>query len=109
MTEWAIAFIASTALAAIGFVVVAVLWLKKLRDTLSLALGETAGQQIRSSQRISETISALQRRQQLSEQRLQTLTEANIRMRQELNELAGKVELTDRDQPTSTLPSRMIH
>jgi len=108
MTEWAIAFIISTGLAAAGFVVVAVLWLKKLRETLGLALGETAGHQVRSAQRLSETIATLQRQQHLSDQRLQTLTEANIRMRQELNELAGKVELTEREQ-ISNLPSRMIH
>jgi len=108
MTEWAIAFIASTGLAAAGFVVVAVMWLKKLRETLALTLGETAGQQIRTAQRLSETIATLQRQQTLYQQRLQTLTDANIHMRQELNDLAGKVEMTERDQ-SPTLPSRMIH
>jgi len=108
MTEWAIAFIASTGLAAAGFVVVAVLWLKKLREALAITLGETAGQQVRTAQRLSETMAAMQRRQHLSEQRLQTLTEANIHMRHELNELAGKVEMTEREHD-SNLPSRLIH
>lgn len=108
MTLWAIAFIASTGIAAAGFVVVAVLWLKRLRETLASALGETASQQIRTAQRLSEALASLQRQQNLSQQRLQTLTEANIRMRQELNDLAGKVEMTDRDQQI-TPPSRLIH
>ena len=108
MTQWAIAFIASTAFAAVGFVVVAIMWLKKLRETLSLALGETAGQQLRSSQRIGETIAQLQRQQQLTDQRLQTLAETSLRLRQELDQLAGKVEMTERDCVPHA-PTRLLH
>ena len=108
MTEWSIAFIVSTALAATGFVYVAVLWLKKLRETLVIALGETAAQQIRSAQRLSETIAKLQRQQHQYEQKIQVLTEASLRVRHDLDDLSGKIEMTERD----TLPnptSRMIH
>lgn len=108
MNAWAILFIASTVLAALGFVAVAVLWLKKLREALSIALGETAHQQVRTAQRFGETLAEMQRHQRLYEQRLQTLTEANIHMRQELNALAGKIELSERSQDEFR-GSRLIH
>lgn len=109
MSIWVIAFAASTALACAGFVVVAVLWLKKLRDTLASALKETASQQLRTSQRFGETIAQMQRKQQLYEQRLQTLTEANIRMRQELNLVAGKIEIEEHAEKAPASSSRLFH
>jgi len=108
MSIWALTFVASTALAALGFVVVAIVWLKKLRETLSVMLGETAGQQVRTAQRFGETIARMQQQQQLYEQRLQTLTEANLRMRQDLNHLAGKVEPAENETPPSS-GSRLLH
>ncbi len=109
MEIWVIAFVASTALAAAGFVVVAVLWLKKLRDALAGALGDASAQQLRTSQRFGETIAQMQRKQQLYEQRLTTLTEANIRMRQELNLIAGKIEVAEHAEKSPASSSRMLH
>ncbi|MDX9689290.1 MAG: hypothetical protein EOM37_00070 [Proteobacteria bacterium] len=111
MNIWPLVFIFSTLVAAAGFVVVAIFWLKRLRQTIALALGENASQQIRTTQRMGEALAQLQRKQHFYEQRLQTLTEANIHMRQELNLLAGKVEIMgdeDRSGPPSP-PTRMIH
>lgn len=93
MNIWAATLIASTLLAAAGFVVVAVLWLRKLRDALAATLGENAGTQIRTTQRLTMTIDQLLHRQELYEKRLLTLTEANIKMRQDLNLLAERVAL----------------
>jgi predicted nucleic acid-binding protein len=111
MNIWPLVFIISTLAAAAGFVVVAIFWLKRLRHTIAIALGESANQQIRSTQRMGEALAQLQRKQQFYEQRLQTLTEANIHMRQELNLLAGKVEIMgDEDRCTShTTSTRIIH
>lgn len=108
MTIWAIAFIASTAVAAAGFVVVAVLWLKKLRETLAVALGETAGQQIRTAQRLSESLAQLQRQQSAYEQRIQTLAEANLHLTHELRSLADKIE-TNEQRHVSTATPRVLH
>lgn len=108
MTIWAIAFIASTALAAIGFVVVAVLWLKKLRETLALALGETAGQQIRTAQRLSESLAHIQRQQSLYEQRIQSLTDAHMQLQREIGYLADKVESNELKHSPIT-QQRVLH
>ncbi len=106
---WPIVFMISTGLAAAGFVVVAVLWLKKLRETLATALGETANQHIKSTQRLGEAITRLQRHQQTQDERLQILAEANLRLRQELNEMAGRLELMSESEPDTRPPSRMVH
>ena len=108
MTDWAIAFIASTTLGAAGFVVIAVLWLKKLRETLAVALGETANQQIRTAQRLSESLAQLQRQQTLYEQRIHSLTDANNQLQRELHYLANKVETSEREQPAPH-PQRVLH
>ena len=108
MTLWAISFIISTGLAAAGFVLVAVLWLKKLRVTLAGALGETAGQQIRTAQRLSEALAQLQRQQTLNNQNIQSLTEANQRLQKELSYLADKVETGDQNR-TPPPASRVLH
>jgi cell shape-determining protein MreC len=108
MTIWAIAFIISTALAATGFVVVAILWLRKLRETLAGALGETAGQQIRTAQRLSEALAQIQRQQTLNNQRIQSLAEANIYLQKELSSLSERLDTNDqvKSQPTH---SRLLH
>lgn len=108
MTLWSIAFILSTALGAAGFVVVAVLWLRKLRESLGGALAEAARHQMRTTQRLSETIASLQRQQQATEQRLEILAQANLRLKSELDQLAGRVETTD-PTTTSTPPHRILH
>ncbi|HAX92058.1 MAG TPA: hypothetical protein DCY07_07625 [Rhodospirillaceae bacterium] len=108
MSLWGLVFVISTGLAAMGFVVVAVLWLKKLRETLATTLGETAGQQIRTAQRLGDSLSHLQRQQQNQEQRLQDLMELNDRMRREINVLTSRLELTSGDLRPDP-PSRMVH
>jgi len=109
MNLWVISFIASTAFASIGFVVVAILWLKKLRETLSCTLAETAGQQVRNAQHVSKTLSEIQLHQELYEQRLQTLTEANIRMRQDLNEITNKIALSESEQQMQKRSLKNLH
>lgn len=108
MSIWGIALIVSSLLAATGFVVVAVLWLRKMRDALATTLGETAGTQFRTVQRLTQTIDQLLHRQELYEKRLCTLTEANIKMRQDLNVLAARVALSEGDaaQPPQ---GRVLH
>ncbi|MFA6280199.1 MAG: hypothetical protein WC612_05360 [Bdellovibrionales bacterium] len=108
MSLWGLVFVISTGAAACAFVVVAVLWLKKLRETLAVTLGETASQQIKTAQRLSDTLASLERQQQRYEQRLETLTEASLRMRQDINHLDGRLEMTERDLNPSSTP-RLLH
>lgn len=108
LVEWVLAFAAFTALAATGFVVVAVLWLKKLRETVSTTLGETAGQQIRTAQRLSEAIGQTQKQQQQHEQRLQTLLQANMRLRQDLSTIIARMETNERERQSQP-DDRTLH
>lgn len=108
MTIWVVTLLASTVLAAAGFVVVAVLWLRKLRDALATTVGENTGNQIRSTQRLAMTVEQLLHRQELYEKRLLTLTDANIKMRQDLNLLAERLALSEGDTPTKPR-DRILH
>ncbi len=108
MSLWGLVFVISTGAAACAFVVVAILWLKKLRETLAVALGESVSQQIKTTRRLSDTLDSLERQQHHYEQRLETLTAATLRMRQDINHLDGRLEMTERDINPSTIP-RLLH
>jgi len=92
MPQWIVLFAGATALSAIGFVCVAILWLRKLRETVSMALSEAAGQQIRTTQRLSESISRLQKQQDNYTQQIHTLAQAGLRLQQELSNVANRLE-----------------
>jgi len=77
MQDWILTFVALTGISAAGFVVVAVLWLCKLRETVSVALAESASQQVqppnvsvRLWRKCKNSIAA-------NEQQLQNLAQAN--------------------------------
>jgi chromosome segregation ATPase len=92
MQEWILAFAAVTGLSATGFVVVAVIWLRKLRETVSVALAESANQQVQTAQRFSEAIAQVQKQQRGYEQQLQTLAQANTQLRQGLVNVASQIQ-----------------
>ena len=92
--EWMYLFAGATALSAVGFVCVAVLWLRKLRETVSGALSEAAGQQIRTAQRMSETIAQLQKQQDNYTQQIHMLAQAGLRLQQELSSVTHRLEST---------------
>ncbi len=97
MQDWIIAFAAVTAVSVTGFVVVAVLWLRKLRETVSTALAETANQQVRTAQRLGDALSHVQKQQQNYEQQLQNLAQAGLRLRQELVNVSARLEHNQAD------------
>ena len=92
MQNLILAFAAVTALSATGFVVVAVLWLRKLRETVSQALTESASQQVHTAQRLGESIAQVQKQQRGYEQQLQTLAQANAQLRQGLVSVASQLQ-----------------
>jgi len=108
---WPLAFLLSTTLAAAGFLVVAVVWLRKLRGSLGKALAETATHQLRSTQRLSESMALLQQQQQTQENQLHELAEHVLRMRQELTSLEGHLEpdQPDPEHLPPPPPHRTIH
>jgi hypothetical protein len=97
MQDWLIAFTAMTALSATGFVVVAVLWLRKMRETVSKALAEGANQQVRMAQRLADALSQVQKQHHNYDQQLQNLAEAGLRLRQELVNVSTRLEHSQAD------------
>lgn len=85
-------FAAVTALSAAGFVVVAALWLRKLRESVSTALTEAANRQVQAAQRYSEALAEVQKQQSACEQRLQVLEQANFQLRQGLVSVAAQLQ-----------------
>lgn len=84
MQELLLGFAAITGISAAGFVVVAVMWLGKLRETVSAALTESANQQIRTTHHLSEAIAEVQKHQRTYEQQLSHLSQVNAQLRQNL-------------------------
>ena len=84
--------IAASTLSVTGLLVVAALWMKKLRDTVAQALTEAASQQVRNAQRVAEALGQVQKQQRNYEQQLQLLAQANTQLRQGLVSMATRLE-----------------
>jgi DNA anti-recombination protein RmuC len=106
MQEWLLTLIAVTAFSATCFMVVAVLWLRKLRETVSQALAEAANQQVRTAQRLGDSLAQVQKQQRGYEQQLQLLSQANTQLRQGLVNVATRLE---HSQPDSARGDQTIH
>ncbi len=109
MSFWVLAFTLSTVLAAAGFVAVAILWLRKLRETLAEALNEIAARQASATRQLNEAITGIQRKQRFYEQNLRTLAETDLSLRQEINLMAGKIEVAEHAERNPAATSRRIH
>jgi chromosome segregation ATPase len=92
MQDYILAFAAISGISAAGFVLVAVMWLRKLRETVSSALTESGNQQIKTAQRLSESIALVQKQQRGYEQQLQALSQANAQLRQGLVNMASQLQ-----------------
>ena|ERR1700722_7209140 len=97
MQEWLSVFIAITAFSATCFMVVGVLWLHRMRDSVSSALAEAANQQVRSSQRLGDALAQVQKQQRSYEQQLQLLSQANTQLRQGLVSVATRLDHSQSD------------
>jgi DNA anti-recombination protein RmuC len=92
-----LAFAAVTSLSTTGFVVVAVMWLRRLRETMSNALTEAANQQVRTAQRMADSLAQVQKQQKNYEQQIQMLAQANAQLRQGLVNVATRLDNTTID------------
>ncbi len=89
--EWLFLFAGAVALSAIGFVCVAVIWLRKLHDTVSVALSEAAKQQINTAQRMSDAIAQVQKQQDNYNQQIQMLAQAGLRLQREISNVSSRI------------------
>jgi hypothetical protein len=92
MLVWIIGFTGITAIAAATFVAVAVMWLRKLRETVSKALADSATQQLRTAQKLGEAVALVQKQQRNYEQQLHNLAQASLKLRQELTTVTHRLE-----------------
>jgi len=92
MQDLVLAFAAITSVSAMAFVVVAMLWLRKLRETVAIALTESANQQVRTAQQFGEAVAHVQKQQRMYEQQLQNLAQANSQLRQGLVNVASQLQ-----------------
>ena len=90
--EWLYLFAGAIALSALGFVCVAVLWLRKLRDAVSSSMTEAAGQQILNAQRLGDTVARLQKQQDNYTKQINVLAQAGMRLQQELSTLSSRLD-----------------
>ena len=94
-STWLFLFASAIAFSAIGFVAVAVLWLRKLRETVSTALSESARQQINTTQRMAEAISRLQKQQDSHNEQIHALAQAGLHIQQEIASIAKRLNTTE--------------
>ena len=92
MSPWIVAFAGVTAVSVTAFVVVAVLWLRKLRETVSKALAEAAEQQLSTAKKLSDSLTNVQKQQRTTEQQLHNLAQAGLKLRQELTAVSTRLE-----------------
>ena len=91
-SEWFIVCAAVTALSITGFMVLGALWLRRMRESVAVALTESANQQVRTAQRLSDAMDEIQKQQRQCEQQIHTLAQAGLRLRQELVNISTRIE-----------------
>ena len=92
--------------AAGGFVIGAMLWLKRLRANLSAAVSEALTRQLAHGQKVEEALVQLQQNQKKMEGQVLILAEAQRNARQDINTLAQRFELSN---DANTPLNRVIH
>jgi biopolymer transport protein ExbB/TolQ len=104
--EWIYLFAGAAMLSLVGFLFVVVTWLCRLRDTVSAALTEAAGQQIRTAQRMNESLAQVQKQQESYNQQIHVLAQAGLRLQQELSNVTSRLDNT---QSESTRGTQTLH
>ncbi|MDE1901412.1 MAG: hypothetical protein KGI37_07205 [Alphaproteobacteria bacterium] len=100
-SAWLYLFAGAVMLSAAGFVCVAVMWLRKLRETVGFALADAASQQIHANQRANDAIAQIQKQQDHYAHQIQVLAEAGIRLQQEISSVAHRVDTAQETDPRS--------
>ncbi len=95
--------------AAGGFVLGAMLWLKRLRANLATAVSEALTRQITHGQKVEEALTVLQQNQKKMEGQVLLLAEAQTRARNDINALAQRFEQREVSAEGGTHTSRVLH
>jgi len=103
MLLWVFIFAGATAFCAAAFMAVAVMWLRKLRVTVSTAMHDSADRQVLSAQKLGDAIVQLQKQQRAYEQQLHSLAQASLKLRQELTSVAHRLEQGEPDSRDRTV------
>lgn len=94
-----------------AFVVGAMLWLRRLRRTLSDAVSEALQRQIHHGQKVEEALALLQHEQKQVEKHIMALAQAHNRLRNDVTTVAQRVEQHQREVAGDAQPpqSRLLH
>jgi hypothetical protein len=106
--EWFYLLICAVALSLTGTILFASLWLKKFRDAFSASLTEMAGHQIRTAQRISESIAELQKQQDCTTRQIHTLAQEGLRLQREISAVSSRLDNAD-EEPVSRNKQTLLH
>lgn len=90
--EWLVIFAGAVTLSAVGFVSVAVMWLKKVRETVAVTLADSAEQQKYAHQKLNDALSKVQRQQDDYARQITVLAQAGIRLQREISDVAERVD-----------------
>lgn len=101
--------LAIVGLAALAFVVGAMMWLKRLRQHLAGAVGDALTRQIQHGQKVEETLMLMERRQKALEVQVQTLAQAQARARADIAALTNKLGQRDIASDIVIPRDRMLH
>ena len=97
MLIWVVGLCCVVAFSAAMFVAAAIVWLRKLRSTVSGTLAEAATHQVHNAQKLSEAMAQMQKQQRAYETQLYNLAQASLKLRQELTSVAYRLEHSDAD------------
>lgn len=110
LTAPVLATLAICVLAAAGFVVGAMIWLRRLRQRLASAVGEALGRQIQHGQKVEEALQGLHKHHRQVEAQIQALAQAQARARADINALAQRMEQQrDAGHDSAAGASRILH
>ncbi len=97
-----------SALAAVCFAAIAVLWLRRLRDGVFRSVEEATAQQLSSLNRLHEEIGRMQKQQKLQEQQVQSLVGSNLKLRIDMVAMASRLDMAEEDRAQGC-ESRTVH
>lgn len=95
--------------AALAFVLGAMLWLKRLRASLAGVVSEALSRQIQHGQKVEEALCVMQQKQKKIEEQLHVLAQAQSRARADINALAHRFEQREITAEAQNPQGRVLH
>lgn len=92
-----------------GFVLGAMVWLKRLRASLASTVAEALSRQIHHGQKVEEALALLQKNQRQMEGHVQTLAQAEARSRSDIALLRERLEQREAVAEQGGTSTRVLH